>query len=149
MKRKMALKLSIVASLALAFGSLLISSSARAEGCSKSTLLGDYGYVAEGELLPAPGVSLSFRSVGMAHFDGNGNLTWLEHTVVGGTPVAPHWQAASGTYLVHSNCTGVAVVNTPNSPVPLHLTLVILKEGREFHSILDASSVGTVFTRLE
>ena len=41
----------------------------------------------------------------------------------------PGWQAARGTYVVHSNCTGTATVITPNRPVPLHLSFVVVKEG--------------------
>jgi hypothetical protein len=37
--------------------------------------------------------------------------------------------AARGTYTVNPNCTGTAVMNTPNSPVPLHLAFVVVRHG--------------------
>jgi hypothetical protein len=110
---------------------------------------GDYGYSAEGVLLPAPGISLQFRSVGMTHFDGKGNLTWVEHTVVNGAPLQVGWTEASGTYAVNPDCTGTAVVNTPNSPVPLDLAFVVVRQGKEIHSILDSNAISTVFIRVE
>ena len=117
--------------------------------CSIRTLFGDYGFAAEGVLLPAPGVSLTFRSVGVAHFDGRGNLTWVEHTVVNGTLLEPGWTEASGSYIVNPNCTGTAVVNTPNSPVPLNLAFVVVRQGKEVHTVLDSHAIATVFIKVE
>src|ERR1039457_3135904 len=53
-------------------------------GCSNQTLSGNYGYAAEGVLIGVPGLpaEAQFRSVGMTHFDGKGNLAWLETTVI-------------------------------------------------------------------
>lgn len=116
--------------------------------CSNRTLKGDYGYAAEGVLLPAPGVLVQFRGLGMTHFDGNGNLHWVEHTVVNGAALQPGWTAASGTYVVNPDCTGVAVVNTPNSPVPLQLALIVVKQGKEVHTVLDAHAISTVFIKV-
>ncbi len=62
--------------------------------CSNRTLSGDYGYAAEGVLIGIPGLppEAPFRSVGMTHFDGNGKLTWVEHTVVNGQIIYQHGQ---------------------------------------------------------
>jgi len=121
-----------------------------AKHCSERTLIGDYGFVAEGALLPAPGVSLQFGSVGMAHFDGNGNLTWIEHTVIAGVLQGPGFgTTATGTYNLDPDCTGTAVVNTPNSSTPLNLGLVIVKQGSEFHTVLDTHAITSVFTKVD
>jgi hypothetical protein len=118
--------------------------------CTDRMLSGDYGWVSEGVLLPAPGVSVEFRAAGMAHFDGKGNLTWVEHTVIGGVLQQPGFTTtATGTYDVDANCTGTAIVDTPNSPVPLHLGLVILKQGNEVHTVLDTHAITTVFTKVD
>jgi hypothetical protein len=85
----------------------------------------------------------------MTHFDGRGNLTWLEHTVINGTPLQPGWTAASGTYIVNQDCTGAAVVSTPNSPVPLQLALVVVKKGKEIHTVLDSDAIASVFIKVE
>jgi hypothetical protein len=139
----------------LVCGLLFTLSSVRADDedtkCTNRTLRGDYGFTAEGVLIGTPGlpVQAPFRSVGLAHFDGKGNLTWLEHTVVNGTLLEADWTAASGTYSVNANCTGTAVVNTPNSPVPLKLAFVVVKEGKEVRSVLDTNAISSVFTKVD
>jgi hypothetical protein len=120
-----------------------------ARRCSDRTISGDYGFAAEGVLLPAPGVVLQFRSVGLAHFDGKGNLNWLEHTVINGVSLGPGWTAASGTYVVNDDCTATAVAHTPNSPVPLNLSFVVVKHGTEFRTVLDSNAIISVFTKLD
>jgi hypothetical protein len=145
--------LMVAATIAIGCGLLASTASATAQSenkpCSNRTLFGNYGYAAEGVLLPAPGVSLQFRGVGMTHFDGRGNLTWVEHTVVNGTPLQPGWTEASGNYTVNPDCTGTAVVNTPNSPVPLDLAFVVVRQGKEIHSVLDSNAITTVFIKVE
>jgi hypothetical protein len=118
-------------------------------GCANRTIFGDYGGDARGLLLPAPGVSIEFRGLSMTHFDGKGNLTWVEHTVVGGNPVNPGWLEASGTYTVNPDCTGEAVVNTPNSPVPLKFFFVVVKRGKEIRAVLDSNAIATVFIKVQ
>jgi hypothetical protein len=139
----------------LVCGLLFTASSVRADDedtkCTNRTLRGDYGFTAEGVLIGTPGLPAQapFRSVGLAHFDGKGNLTWLEPTVVNGTLLEADWTAASGTYSVNANCTGTAIVNTPNSPVPLKLAFVVVKEGKEVRSVLDTNAISSVFTKVD
>ena len=152
MQRKSVWKRWMLVTILCGCGLLASGGSAMAEsddGCSSQTLLGDYGFVAEGVLLPAPGVSLTFRSVGMAHFDGKGNLTWTEHTVINGTPQQLGWTEARGSYSVNPNCTGTAVVNTPNSPVPLNLSFVVVRHGKEVHTVLDSNAIASVFIKVD
>ena len=117
--------------------------------CSNKTLQGDYGYVAAGSLLPAPGASVSFGSVGMTHWDGKGHVTWLEHTVIDGHPTAPGWTPSNGTYDVNPDCTGTAVVITPFSKDPLVLSFVIVKQGKEFHTVLNAHAIVSTYTKVD
>ncbi len=142
----------IATSALLVFGSLLLASPALAQSgqiCNTETIEGNYGYTATGVLLPAPGVSLEFRSIGMTHFDGHGKLSWVEHTVVGGVPLAPGWTKASGTYRVNPNCTGTAVVVTPNSPVPLYLSFIITRNSNQVTTVLDANAIITEFVKVD
>jgi hypothetical protein len=99
--------------------------------------------------LPAPGVTLQFRSTGMAHFDGQGNVTWVEHTVVNGTSLQPGFIAPSGTYTVNPDCTGTAVVNTPNSPVPLNFAPTVVRHGTKVHTVLDTDAISAAFIIVE
>ena len=119
--------------------------------CSNRTLFGDYGSAGEGVLLNIPGLppEAQFRGLTVTHFDGKGSLSWVEHTVINGTPLESGWTPASGIYTVNSDCTGTAVVDTPNSPVPLHLALVVVRRGKEIHTVLDSDAISSVFVKIE
>jgi hypothetical protein len=125
--------------------------SANGSRCSNATLVGDFGYSAEGVLMGTPGLppEAQFRSTGVAHLDGSGNGTWVEHTVINGVSLEVGWTSATLAYRVKANCTGLMVVDTPNSPVPLNLYFVIVKEGTEFRTVLDNSAISAVFTRVQ
>jgi hypothetical protein len=116
------------------------------ERCSNKTLSGDYGFIAQGILLG--GFTAEFRSSGVAHFDGGGNLIWKEHTVINGSSVNQDWVVAKGTYTVNRNCTGSAAVVSPNSPDPLILTLVVVDHGDKVQTVLDSNAITTVFTKV-
>ena len=164
MKNKSALKISTITVSVMICGLLASGASAIAQSnddmsalsqsgfrhCSDRTLYGDYGASSQGSILPAPGVSLPFVGVSMTHFDGRGDLSWVEHTVVNGAPLSPGFTVrATGTYSVNHDCTGSATVNTPNSPVPLKLFFVIVKHGTEVHAVLDTNAISTVFTKVD
>jgi hypothetical protein len=164
MKNKSALKISMITVSAMIFGLLASNASAIAQSndgisalsesefrhCSDRTLYGDYGSGSQGAILPAPGVSVPFVGVTMAHFDGRGDLSWVEHTVVNGAPLSPGFAVrATGTYSVNHDCTGSMTVNTPNSPVPLKLFFVIVKHGTEIRAVLDTNAIATVFTKVD
>ena len=141
--------------LVMGCGLMASEGSARAssppDACSTRSLYGDYGFSAEGVLLGVPNLpaEAQFRSSGVAHFDGKGGVSWLEHTVVNGSPLNVGWVSASGTYSVNSNCTGTAVVITPNSFVPLQFAFVIIKHGAETRWVLDSNAIVSVFTKLD
>ena len=118
--------------------------------CSNRTLSGDYGCSVQGFLLDVPGLppQATFVAVTKSHFDGNGNVTGLEHAVVNGTSFSPGFDANEGTYTVNSDCTGRAIVNTPNSPVPLDLYFVIDDNGKELRQILNSNALLTVCRRM-
>ena len=120
--------------------------------CSNRTLRGDYGdLVSDGVLIGTPGLpqEVQFRTVGLYHFDGKGKVTGVEHTVVNGAPLEVDWTANNGTYSVNSNCTGKMVLNTPNGPVPLNIFFVVVREGREIRTVLDAGAVAGTFVKVE
>jgi hypothetical protein len=117
--------------------------------CSNRTLNGSYAYSSNGQVLPAPGLSFPFTSTGIATFDGNGNVSWIEHTVVGGAQQGADWTSStSGTYTVNADCTATAVVVTPNSPVPLHLFFSLVQQGKQLYSVVNGSAITGVWTRL-
>jgi hypothetical protein len=138
----LATPLIVVCGLLLSGTSAVADSDDQHCSCSNRTLSGDYGSTAQGVLLPNPGLppELPFTSVGVTHFDGKGNFTGVEHTVVNGVQQGLDWTANSGTYSVNSDCTGTLVLNTPNNQGPSTLTLffVIVRHGTQFYSNLGA-----------
>jgi hypothetical protein len=101
-------------------------------------------------IVPGP-FQLPFRAVTMNHFDGHGNITSVEHVVVNGVPVNPTtpWTPATGTYIVNPDCTGTMVKETPNSPVPLVLSSIVVRRGTEIHAVNDAHALLSVFIKVD
>jgi hypothetical protein len=115
--------------------------SARADagdgGCSIKTLSGDYGFSVEGEVLPAPGVIVHVRGVHMTHFDGKGNLTQLDHILVDGVAPTLPWTPVTGTYHLNADCTGTIRL-LPSTGGFVNLIIVVVKQGREIHTVVTA-----------
>ena len=122
--------------------------------CSNRTLKGDYGFTIEGILgipgtqLP-PGLGLTIRGVAMAHYDGRGNFTQVDHVVVGFEPASEDWTPGSGTYTVNPDCTGTAVLNSAENPAPLTLHFLIVKDGKEIHQVVDSNAVTAIGVKVE
>ena len=116
------------------------------ENCSNRTLFGDYGGQIEGTIL---GPNLPLRTLIMAHFDGEGNLTEVDHVVINGVPPAAEeeWRPATGTYTINPDCTGSAVINTGNPPIPLHF--VVVNHGKEFRGVVDGSAITITASRID
>lgn len=159
--KKQLLRISTVMMPAMIICGLLASpapSMAQSENgpCSTRTLSGDYGFAIEGVIFAIPGVTLPpgtalpLRGVAMTHFDGKGNLTQVDHVLVGGVPPPKEWTPGSGTYTVNPDCTGIAVINIPGNPLsPAKLHIVVVKQGKEIHTVVEANAVTSVGIKLE
>jgi hypothetical protein len=119
-----------------------------ARQCSNRMLWGDYGASAEGLVLPAPNVALQFRNVAITHFDGRGDLSYLEHTVINGVSQETGWTRSTGTYAVNADCTGMLTINTPDSPVPIQVSFVVFREGEEVRGVGNTNAISTVWKKL-
>jgi hypothetical protein len=127
---------SFVTLVTLLFSSLSMGQSATPP-CSNRTLQGDYAFAIEGAQV---------RGVAMTHFDGEGNLTQVDHVVINGVPPAVEWRLGTGSYTVNSDCTGSAQINNVGAP-PLDLRFVIAAQGKEIRTVVNnhgalASSFG-------
>jgi hypothetical protein len=131
----------------LAFGTSAAAQSnrtpaANSEGngprCSNRTLSGDYGFALDGTFLP----NTPFRGVVMQHYDGNGNITQVDHLVVYGTPPPQEWTPGTGTYTVNPDCTGAATLTTPDGTIYLHF--VVVNNGKQINQVVDANAVTAV-----
>jgi hypothetical protein len=134
----------------LASGTSAVAQSPKSESggggqCSNKTLKGDYGSQIEGTIL---GPNAPIRGVAMAHFDGNGNMTQVDHIVFNGFPPPQEWNPGYGTYTVNPDCTGsIVITNDPNSP-PLTVHIVIVNSGKQFNQVVDANAVTAIAYRV-
>jgi len=134
----------------LALGASVVAQGPGTGPCSNRTLFGNYGWSSQGQVLPAPGVALPFTSTGVANFDGKGNVSWLEHTVVNGEQLGADWTpSTSGTYTVNPDCTGKMVATTPNSPVPLNIFFSLVQQGKQFYTVANGHAISGVYTRVD
>ena len=150
---------------------LALCAAARAQdndGCSNSTLHGDYAFRISGEVFvpdlntspptPTTTVMVYRDGVAMTHFDGNGKLTQVDFVM--GNGQTPSQQAPppdpkdidpktgfstgeTGTYEVHSDCTGTATINFPpplgmDSGNVITLMFVIANHGNTLHTVVSS-----------
>jgi len=106
--------------------------------CSNQTLIGDYGFTIDGTIV---GANILFRGLAMQHYDGNGKITQVDHIIFDGVPPSLDWTPGIGTYTVNPDCTGVAVIDSPSNPVPIHLHFVVVNNGKEIRQVVDANAV--------
>jgi hypothetical protein len=115
--------------------------------CSNRTLHGDYGATVEGFV---PGAGIPIRGVVMAHFDGRGNSTQVDHIVTNGMLPPLAWTPGTGTYTVNPDCTGKAVIHTPSSFTGvINLHFVVVREGKEIRQVVDDSAVTAIAVKVE
>ena len=112
--------------------------------CSNRTLQGDYGFAIEGQFLAGPRAGQQLRGVAMTHFDGEGNLRQVDHVVVNGVPPTIEWSPGSGPYTVNPDCTGTAQINFTDGRPPVNLHLVVVRQGREIHTVVDANAATSI-----
>src|ERR1700745_600022 len=140
--------------LAASIGLLALSGAARAQsddndGCSNSTLKGDYASTISGQIFSPDGTSTLVNGVAITNFEGKGALTQVDFVVdnppppASGEPTDPLTGfriQESGTYQVFPDCTGKATINFPPHPggLVIQLALVVSSEGRKIHSVVSA-----------
>ena len=119
--------------------------------CSDKTIKGEYGFSYSGQipdfsentavLIP----KIPIVGVAMFSFDGHGNVSLLDHTLINGVPQsAPFARFSSGTYTVNGDCTGVFVINFTDGTPPLNASMLVLDGGREIRDVV--SDAGTAIT---
>ena len=109
--------------------------------CSNRTLNGDYGFTLEGTIL---GPNIPLRGLVMQHYDGNGNITQVDHVVDGGVPPTQEWAPGTGTYTVNPDCTGAGVINSSSGQGPLPIHFVVVNNGKRIFQVVDGNAVSTV-----
>ncbi|HKD19588.1 MAG TPA: hypothetical protein VKG23_17170 [Thermoanaerobaculia bacterium] len=101
------------------------------ERCSFHSVAGDFGYSVTGTRLPVGPAA----SVGIVHFDNQGNLTGSQTLSIGGTIV--QGEVLTGTFTVNSDCTGSTTIVVSNTPFPRTSTIDIvwIEDSNAFRAI--------------
>jgi hypothetical protein len=123
------------------FGTIHQQSEGRQQ-CTNRSLSGSFATMVEGEFLGVPAPA-PLRSVALTKFDGRGNVSQVDHAVIGGMTPPVDWAPATGTYEVNPDCTGKSTLNIPGNP-PMTIHFVIADDGNELLSVL--SVPGTAIT---
>jgi hypothetical protein len=134
-------------------GTLLIPSAQAADQsadgpCSNRTLKGGYGFKIDGQLLNGP-VTGVLRALALTKFDGQGNLTQIDFSTINGIPRGTEWRPSTGVYSINPDCTGSAEITPDDGSPALKLRLVIVKRGKEIHTIVEGNPTGSVGIAVE
>lgn len=119
------------------------------DGCSNSTLQGDYAFRVSGQILsPPPAVPVDREGVAMTRFDGSGKLSQVDFVMSEGValmgptdPLTGFHVGETGWYVVNPDCTGMAEIRFPKPPTAssgavIDLMFVIGDHGRVIHAIV-------------
>ena len=150
------MKRHVLSAVAATLGAVLLASAmpspvkADDEGgaCSNRTLRGSYGFGIDGQIFPPGAPALVLRGVAMTQFDGEGNLTQVDHATVNGIPRWAGWRSATGTYDVNPDCTGTAQIIPSDGSPALNLHLVVFDRGRQVRTVVDGNATGSLGVRV-
>lgn len=116
--------------------------------CSNKTIKGNYGCSIQGSLIFGT-TQLPFVAATTTRYDGDGNLTGLEHAVVNGNSFDSGWDKNAGTYAVNPDCTGESVTTSPNSQDPIINYFVVADNGKQIYSVNGQHALAIVCTRVK
>jgi hypothetical protein len=127
------------------------------DGCSNSTLQGDYAFTVSGQIFHQNGTVETRTGVAMTHFDGSGGLRQVDFVMTfpdkngqaspvpgPSDPTTNFHVNETGTYTVYRDCTGTAEINMPAPPVPgatgakIVLMFVLSDHGRSIHTVVSS-----------
>lgn len=125
-------------------------SAAAQEGCSNTTLIGDYAFTISGQVLAPPPAAGPVTGVALTHFDGHGNMTQVDHVVHNGVLPVEEWRPGSGPYYVNPDCTGwMTITQEPTVPSDgspeLKVVFVISENGKAIHTVVSGSPTVPAF----
>ena len=113
--------------------------------CSNRTLSGAYGTQIEGDLSSG----LPLRTLTLAHYDGAGKLSGVDHVIVDGNPPDEEWRPSNGTYNVNPDCTGSASIEVPPGFPPLTYHFIVTDHGREILLVVDGGAIRGVAHKVD
>jgi hypothetical protein len=84
------------------------------------------------------------NGIAMTTFNGKGAFTQKDFVVTNGAAISTGFATGeTGKYAVNSDCTGTAPINYPDGSW-INLELVVVKQGREFHTVVSSLSMAGV-----
>jgi len=113
--------------------------------CSNRTLSGTYGTQIEGDLSSG----LPLRTLTLAHYDGAGKLSGVDHVIVNGNPPDEEWRPSNGTYNVNPDCTGSASIEVPPGFPPLTYHFIVVDHGRQILLVVDGGAIRGIAHKVE
>ncbi|MGA2923056.1 MAG: hypothetical protein ABSE28_18265 [Candidatus Sulfotelmatobacter sp.] len=142
----------VIFTLALALHSAVQAQANDNDGCTLSTLKGDYGLRISGQVFNSAGVVVTQRDgVVKQHYDGAGVVTQEDYVFGNGVLVPGPTDPATGfhfheqgKYTVNSDCTGTATIDFPSPPEPgtsgavIEVMFVLSNHGRTIHQIVSS-----------
>jgi hypothetical protein len=143
----MALGLTMALALSVPRGVTANGGDEHRRGCSNATLRGDYGFTVEGQILAGPFPGL-LRVVGLAHYDGDGEMSQVDFGTINGVPTGSDWRPGTGTYDINPDCTGTGQLNFTDGSPSLQLRLVVVDSGREIRSIVEGNATGSIHIKV-
>jgi hypothetical protein len=154
MQKKSISRISMVATpMMIVCGLLASCPAARADSedgaCSNRTLKGDYGFKIDGQLLAGPMTGL-VRGLAMTSFDGQGNLSQVDFITLNGSPLFKDWRpSGKGAYKINANCTGMATITYTDGQPATELRLVVVRNGKEIHTVVVGAAVGSIGIKVD
>ena len=82
-------------------------------------------------------------------FDGKCGLTQVDFTTINGVPRWSGWRPVTGSYTVNPDCTGSAELIPSDGSPALKLRLIVVKGGKEIHTVVEGNATGSVGYRVE
>jgi len=150
--RKSAFCATVIFTLALSLHSAAQAQANDNDGCTPSTLKGDYGLRISGQVFNSSGVVVTQRDgVVMQHYDGAGVVTQEDYVFGNGILVLGPADPANGfhfhehgKYTINSDCTGTATIYFPPPPEPgisgavIEVMFVLSNHGHTIHQIVSS-----------
>ena len=142
--------LATVSTFVVVWGPSLHAQASDNDGCSNTTLNGDYATTISAQILNPDGTVTSRTGVSIKHFDGRGSITFVDYVAFltlgrvppGGIDLNPAFRVGlTGTYQVNADCTGSAQFDFPPPPgissgQVIKLMFVLADHGREIHAVV-------------
>lgn len=111
--------------------------------CNNALITGVYGFTIEGTKLGGPGATGPQVGVAMTQFKPDGTLSQIDAVVIDGVQVSDFTHPlASGTYSVHSDCTGTFTLDFTDGRPSVTTYFVVVDNGNEIDTVVKGVPLG-------